>query len=327
MRKTSNFILRFIATGIISAAVGFSGFAETKVEYFKYGDFNNWITRHIPESSVLGGKTKTLYEVGPTQTIEGAKAYKNLNGSPWATSNVYAKVMGISKGSCAVMPDTRSGNDKCAKLTTIMERCKAIGIINVDVVVAGSMFLGEMIEPVSSTSDPYSKMDMGVPFTKRPKALCFDYKLEIPADGKHIYSSGFGKKKILPGQESAEVMVMLQRRWEDGEGHLFAKRVGTGRVRFNKTTDGWVNNYQLPIMYGDITKNPSYKSYMGLIPTEKSYYARNSKGTLVAVNEIDWDDEDATPTHIIVMASAASGEAYTGTLGLTLWIDNVGTTY
>ena len=111
--------------------------AEDNVEYFKYGDFNSWITRQIPESRILGGKIKTLYEVGPTQTVEGAKAYKNLDGSPWATSNVYAKVVGISKGSCAVVPDTRSAGNKCAKLTTIMERCKAIGIIKVDVVVAG----------------------------------------------------------------------------------------------------------------------------------------------------------------------------------------------
>ena len=322
-----NYILRYFTIVVVSIVASISGVAEDKVEYFKYGDFNSWITRNIPESRVLGGKIKTLYEVGPTQTIEGAKAYKNLDGSPWATSNVYAKVVGISKGSCAVVPDTRSAGNKCAKLTTIMERCKAIGIINVDVVVAGSMFLGEMIEPVSSTSDPYSKMDMGIPFTKRPKALCFDYKLEIPVNGKHVYSSGFGKKKILPGQESAEVMVFLQRRWEDSNGHIYAKRVGTGRIRFDKSTKDWVNKYQLPIMYGDITKETGYKPYMGLIPSERSYYARNSKGKLVPVEEVGWDNENATPTHIIVMMSAASGDAYTGTLGLTLWIDNVGTVY
>lgn len=301
--------------------------SQSKTELLKYGDFNSWITRNIPESQIIGGHTKTLYEIGPEQTIDGAKAYRNAGGSPWATSNVYAKVMGISKGSCAVTPDTRSGSDKCARLTTIMERCKAVGIINIDVVVAGSIFLGEMTEPISSTSDPYSKMEMGIPFTRRPKALCFDYRLTIPANAGRVYSSGFGKKKNLPGHENAEVMAYLQRRWEDEKGNIYAKRVGTARVRLDKSTSGWVNGYRLPIMYGDITSSPDYRQYMGLIPAEKSYYARNSKGKMVPVKEVGWDSADAEPTHIIVMASAASGEAYTGTLGLTLWIDNIGLTY
>ena len=82
-------------------AISLSGFAQS-VEKVRYGDFENWITRHIPESKLLGGKTKTVYEIGPTQTIEGAVAYSNKGGSPWATSNVYARVMGINKASNAV---------------------------------------------------------------------------------------------------------------------------------------------------------------------------------------------------------------------------------
>lgn len=327
MRTYKAAIRKYLVATAICATGAIQGFAQSKAETFRYGDFNSWITRNIPESQIIGGNTKTLYEIGPAQTIDGAKAYKNLGNSPWATSNVYAKVMGISKGSCAVMPDTRSGSDKCAKLTTIMERCKAVGLINIDVVVAGSIFLGEMLEPISSTSDPYSKMEMGIPFTRRPKALKFDYKLSIPQNAGRTYSSGFGKKKTLAGQESAEVMVLLQRRWEDADGNLFAKRVGTARVRFGKSTSGWVNGYTLPLMYGDITSDPGYKSHMGLIPAERSYYARNSKGKMVPVKEVGWDSRDATPTHIIVMASAASGDAYTGTIGLTFWIDNIATTY
>ncbi len=293
----------------------------------RYGDFNNWVTRNIPESSIIGGNIKTLYEIGPTQTIDGAKAYTNLGGSPWATSNVYARVMHINKGSNAVFPDERSGTDRCAKLTTIIERCKAIGIINIDVLVGGTIFLGKMIEPVSSTSEPYSKMEMGVPFTGRPKALRFDYKVLMPAENTRVYSSGFGKKKTLQGRDNAEVFIILQRRWEDADGNLFAKRVGTGRERFNASTPGWVNGHCLTVNYGDITSMPTYKPYMGLIPEEKSYYARNSKGKMVPVKEIGWDSPDAVPTHMLVMASSASGEAYIGTPGLTLWIDNVGLLY
>lgn len=297
--------------------------AET-FEKLKYGDFENWVTRIIPESRVLGGHKKTLYEIAPTETITGNVPYSNKGGSPWATSNVLANVMGVVKGSNAVFPDERSAGNKCCKLTCLMEHCKAIGIINIDVVVAGSMFLGKMIEPIKSTKDPYSKMEMGIKFNRRPKALRFDYKLTIPEGNTRTYSSGFGKKKTYGGHDCAEVYIILQRRYEDAEGNIHAKRVGTGRRHFNKSTSGWVNGYDIPVWYGDITKRADYKDYMGLISKEKSYYATNSKGKMVPVIEEGWDSADATPTHILVMASAGSGTAYIGTLGLTLWIDNIG---
>ena len=297
--------------------------AET-FEKLKYGDFENWVTRIIPESRVLGGHKKTLYEIAPTETITGNVPYSNKGGSPWATSNVLANVMGVVKGSNAVFPDERSAGNKCCKLTCLMEHCKAIGIINIDVVVAGSMFLGKMIEPVKSTKDPYSKMEMGIKFNHRPKALRFDYKLTIPEGNTKTYSSGFGKKKTYAGHDCAEVYIILQRRYEDAEGNIHAKRVGTGRRHFNKSTSGWVNGYDIPVWYGDITKRADYKDYMGLISKEKSYYATNSKGKMVPVIEEGWDSADATPTHILVMASAGSGTAYIGTIGLTLWIDNIG---
>jgi hypothetical protein len=298
-----------------------------KVESIKYGNFENWVTRNIKESSVIGGSTKQVYEIAPNATINGSTAYSNQGGSPWATSNVMAKVCGITKTSNAVFPDKRD-NGRCCKMTTLMEHCKAIGIINIDVVVAGSIFLGEMLEPISSTKEPYSKMEMGVAFTKRPTALQFDYKLSMPdASTGRTYSSGFGKKKTLTGNDNAEVYIILQRRWEDADGNLYAKRVGTGRERYSKSTNGWVNNHRIKIHYGDITKESYYKSYMGLISADKSYYAKNSKGKMVPVKEVGWDSADATPTHMLVMASSGSGTAYIGTIGLTLWVDNFALVY
>ena len=142
-----------------------------------------------------------------------------------------------------------------------------------------------------------------------------------------LYSSGFGKKRTLPGHEKAEVYILLQRRWEDADGKIHAKRVGTGRRLFDKSTPGWVNGYEIPVWYGDITTHAGYKPYMGLIPEEKSYYAMNSKGKMVPVIEEGWDEADATPTHMLVMASAAQGEPYVGTIDMTLWLDNIGLVY
>ena len=190
-----------------------------KVEMLPYGDFNSWVTRNIKESRVLGGNEKQCYAIGPNTTVDGDKAYTNAGGSPWASSNVMAKMCGITKVSNAVFPDVRSGGNRCARLTTMMENCKALGIVDIDVLVAGTVFLGRMLEPVKSTSNPYSKMEMGIPYAKRPKALRYDYKLSIPA-GNMVYSSGFGKKRTIAGSDRAEVFIYLQRRWEDADGNI-----------------------------------------------------------------------------------------------------------
>lgn len=311
-----------ILPALAAAFIGFTAAAQ-KTEAISYGDFDDWVTRNIKESHIIGGKTRQVYEIGPTQTINGDKAYVNLGGSPWATSNVMAKVCGITKTSNAVFPEARPGHGRCVKMSTILENCKAIGIINIDVVVAGSIFLGQMFEPIKSTSDPYSKMEMGVPFTKRPKALVFDYKFYLPDGDSRLYSSGFGSKKTLKGSDEGETFIFLQHRWEDAEGNLYAKRVATGRERYSKSTQGWVNGHRLELDYGDITGSPHYRPYMGLIPQEKNYYARNSKGKMVPVREVGWDSPDATPTHMLVMFSSGSGDAYVGTVGTCLWVDNV----
>lgn len=315
---------KILALAGLLALMNINGSAET-VEPIKYGNFEHWVTRHITESSIIGGKTKTIYAIGPTQTINGAKAYHNLGGSPWGTCNVYAKVMGVVKTSNAVYPDTH-GSGKCAKLVTQMEHVKAVGIINMDVLVTGSIFLGSMREPISSTKNPYSKMEMGVPFTQRPKYLQFDYKLNAPT-GDRTYSSGFGSKKTVRGRDYSEVFILLQRRWEDAKGNIHAARVGTGRMRFGATTPGWVNKHRIPIWYGNITNHAGYHSYMGLIPKDKSYHARNSKGKVVPVIEEKWDDANAAPTHMVLMASSTCGTAFLGTLGMTFWVDNFALVY
>lgn len=311
-----------IKKSIIAAFCIFSASnISAQTEKIKFGDFNQWVTRTISESSILGGNTKTLYEVGPTTTITGNKAYVNMGGSPWGTSNVYAKVKGIVKGSNAVFPAVRSGSNKCVKMCSMIDNVKALGIINMDVMVAGSLYLGQMMEPVTSTSNPYAKMNMGMPYTKKPKALVFDYKVDMPATNSRTKSSGFGSKKTLSGRDKAVVFLFLQKRWEDEKGNIHALRVGTAGKQFANGSQ-WVNGFHLPIVYGDISTKAGY-GWVGLRNGTNSYYAKNSKGKLVPVKEEGFD-ANATPTHVILMMSAGSGEPYVGTEGLTFYVDNVG---
>lgn len=293
-----------------------------RLEPIKFGDFSNWVTREVKESKLLGGDTKTLYEIAPSKHIPGEnKPYSNMGGSPWATSNAYAKVSGIVKGSGTVSPFNRNGN-KCARMEAKMEHVKVLGIINMDVMVAGTIFLGHIYEPITSPKGPFSKMEMGVPFTKRPKALVYDFKVDMPNVNTRIKSTGFSPKKTLQGRDNAEVYVLLQKRWEDKNGNIYAQRVGTGRERYDKSVP-WTKGHVLEIKYGDISKKPGFKQWQGLLNGDKAYYAKNSKGKLVPVEEVGWADENATPTHVLVMLSSSCGEPFVGTEGLTLYVDNV----
>lgn len=298
-----------------------SGADAERVEKIRYADFSSWYTREITESKVIGGKRKTIYEVAPSGHAAGNKPYRNLGGSPWATSNVYAKVSGVVKASNTVSPAMVGGN-RMAKLSTKMEEVKVLGIINLDVMVPGTIFLGTVREPISSTSDPFRKLSMGIPYTKRPKALVYDIRVDMPNVNTRIKSTGFGPKKTLKGRDKAEVYVMLQKRWEDAKGNIYAHRVGTGRERYSSSVP-LKKGHVLPIHYGDITKTACYKPYMRLLDGENAYYAYNSKGKLKPVHEVGWAPEGTVPTHVLVMFSSTCGEPFVGTEGLDVYVDNV----
>ena len=55
----------------------------------------------------------------------------------------------------------------CARLDTRMESVKVLGIVDITVLAAGSMFLGTVHEPIKSTKNPNKMLQMGIPFTER----------------------------------------------------------------------------------------------------------------------------------------------------------------
>lgn len=290
-------------------------------ELIPFGDFEQWVTRKITESKIIGGNPRTLYAIAPNTVIEGNVPYSNMGGSPWATSNAYADVLGVKKGSCTVTPAMRADGSRCARLEAKLETVKVAGLIDIEILVSGSIYLGEMYEPVRSATDPYGKMSMGIPFTKRPKKLVFDYKLNMSNTGNRIYSSGL-KKKVVQGPDSAEVYILLQHRWEDEKGNVYAHRVGTARERFTTSSKGWVREHEMNIHYGDISKESFYRPYMGLLSGKRSYYCLNSKGKIVPVQEVGWGAPDEEVTHMLMMASSGCGTAFVGAEGTVFWVDN-----
>ncbi len=291
-------------------------------EAIPYAHFEQWVTRHITESPILGGNARSLYAIAPDTVINGAVAYRNLGGSPWATSNAYANIIGIKKVSCTAVPENREGGGKCARLDSKLEVVRVLGMVDIEVLISGSIYLGELYEPIRSVNNPYGKMTMGIPFTKRPKKLIFDYNLTMSENGNRIYSTGLSPKKVVQGPDSAEVYILLQHRWEDEDGNVYAHRVGTGRERFTQSTDGWVNEYAIDVHYGDISQESYFRPYMDLLNGKRSYSCMNSKGKIVPVQEVSWGAPDEEVTHMLVMASSGCGTAFVGAEGTTLLVDN-----
>ena len=302
------------------------GVFAQRVEKIPFGDMEQWQTRIIKESFLLGGDTKKLYDLAPTAEKKGAIPYTRNNISPWASSNVLASPVGIVKTSCSVFPEKR-GNGYCARLEVVEERCKAIGFVNIVVVASGSIYLGGMQVPVKSAKDPMSKLDQGIPFTSCPSAIHFDYKTKRATQ---VYKASGGTKVTkLSGTDNAEVMMLLIHRWEDAEGNVYAKRVGTAVEKFGKNVLDWVNDYQIPVRYGNITKEPYFKSYMGLINSSSPnpYYTTNSKGKMVPVQEVGWAEAGVKPTHLVLKISSSDLGPYIGTVGSVFWVDNVELVY
>jgi hypothetical protein len=296
-----------------------SAFAQ-RYEKVPFGDFEQWVVRYIDESQIIGGNRKTLYVIGPTDTIVGNDAY-DYKKTIWATSNAFAKVMGITKTSTNVTPD-RGPTGRCAKLATQYAYCKVAGMVNIKVLAAGSIYWGKMLEPITGVSDPYAFMDWGIPFTKRPKAMVLNYRSVIPNTGKLVKGTTF-RTVEFDGYDPAEIMFVLQYRWEDEKGNIHAKRVGTAFYHVDQTSHGWVSDFRIPVIYGDARRSPDYKPYMDLITGEKTMYALNSKGKKKPVVEEGWADADCPVTHAIMAVTSGSQGAFIGALGNILWVDEI----
>ena len=279
------------------------------MQFIPKGNFESWSSQSIKESGIIGGNTVTLMHIG----------------RPWGSSNVWAKVSGVTKTNVSVYRDTHPGHGHCAKLYTHIVEAKVLGIINIKVLAAGSLFLGDVREPITGTKDGPKAINWGIPFTHRPKAVRFDYKTLLPNSATRIKQNGFSSASKVAGRDYAVAILYLQKRHEDANGNITAKRVGTMVVKYSKSTNGWVNDATYTIHYGDIRHMAGYDaSLMGLRNCD---YARNRKGKSVIIKETGWASANETPTHLILQFSSSHGGAYIGTPGNTLWIDNVALVY
>lgn len=289
-----------------------------------YGTFDRWCVREIKESGLIGGQTKYLYEFygEPTDTLRtGKEPFRSPEDYLWRTNNVLAVVAGVVKTNNTVFPEER-GDGYCARIETHIEEVKALGIVNMDVTCQGVMLIGDLPEPIKDTKSPMAKVDYGLPFNGKPKAVRLDYKADVGHEV--IRGTGFSKLKPLGMPDWAELTVILQKRWEDEDGNVHAIRVGTGIERIMEDVPEWKNGHEITIHYGDITDEGFYQDYMGLkTDPETAYHTINSKGKNVMIQEEGWAEPGTEPNHMMIHFISSCGKAFYGGVGNTLWIDNV----
>ena len=321
MRRIRNFVMSLMAAILFTVSAGAQQSVVDAIN--AYGTFDSWSMREVKESGLIGGATKTLYEFyGDQETVfTGKTPFCAPEGYLWRTNNVLAVVAGVVKTNNTIFPEKR-GSGYCARIETHIEEVKALGVINMDVTCQGALLIGALPEPITTTKDPMAKVFYGVPFTGSPRSIVMDIKADVGHEV--IRGTGFSKLKPMGYPDSAEITVMLQKRWEDEDGVVHALRVGTAIWRISEDIPEWRNGHELKINYGDITGESWYEDYMGLKnDPESAYHALNSNGKNVIIQEDGWAEPGTEPTHMIINIISSCGKAFFGGVGNTIWVDNV----
>ncbi len=325
---TKNHLAALVACFILSGATAAfsqnisSPYVDTQGQ-LNYSSLDFWYARKVKESFVLSGKTIELYGVGKLpSTADFFDTTLKDPKSPWGTTNIYSKMV-LDLGNTRVFPEKR-GSGFCCRLETAIRKDNIAGL-KVEVLIAGTLFVGEMLEPVRGLKDPLKNVSQGIPFNRKPKAVKFDYKYHVGNQRvKAVYSID-----PVEGTDKAEFCIILQKRWEDQNGNVFATRIGGARQFFTGTVGQWVNGATFPVTYGDITRLPEYDAKtMGLIPSVGEVYVKNSQGKLVPLVETGWGKPDDLPTHMIFyFTSSYQGILYQGSPESVFWVDNIELVY
>ena len=295
-------------------------------EAIPFGDFEQWTLRRIKESAIVGKDSVTVYEIDKEQIIHGNIPYINRE-SPWATSNAFAKVAGIVKTNVNVYPaphdtpadgsSTGKPGKRCAEMRTEIMSFKVLGMARVNVLTAGAVYLGKLKEPISSMDNAIGSVNIGIPFTKMPKYLVFDYKATIRNSGTVSKSTGM-KRTDMPGKDKAIVTIQLQKRMET-DGKIYAERVATGEMLIDSSC-GWRHGVKLKLEYGEPENKEKLSQFSQL---NSFFYAENTSGKSVPVQETGWAAPGTVPTHLIIYFASGYLGPFTGEIGNSLSIDNV----
>ena len=126
------------------------------------------------------------------------------------------------------------------------------------------------------------------------------------------------KRTDMPGKDKAIVTIQLQKRTETG-GKIYAERVATGEMLIDSSCD-WKHGVKLKLEYGRPSDENALSQFSRL---NSFFYAENSSGKSVPVQETGWADPGTAPTHLIIYFASGYLGPFTGEIGNSLSIDNI----
>lgn len=130
-------------------AIGNGIWAQQRwTEPIPYGDMDQWQVRYIKESKLLGGQTKTLYAIAPTDTVRENKAYVSADGNPWGCSATYAKFMGIETAMEGSVVPERRGYGYCCRMSNVLSH---VNIGDIYAMVSGTIYMGQALSNHSAS--------------------------------------------------------------------------------------------------------------------------------------------------------------------------------
>ncbi len=314
--------MRKVQVIVFIAAWG-SLLSHAQLKPIPYGDFETWSVHYIQESRLMGGQLSPIYIPAPTDTLISNKAYQYADPKDmWTTSNGYVEILKICKTSLSVMPDVQDDayHGTACKMVVKQQDVVVLGL-DVHFIMAGTLYAGRTHEPFIPFGDNDLNIEFGFPIEGCPQAVVFDYKAEVSPDSTLTQCKALGKAKLIKGFDCPKVYCLLQRRWEDDKGNIYAERVGTAQMYVTESTD-WVDGFVLRIKYGEVT-NPTRHERL-----QSWMHQMNSKGRNVPVKEVGWAAEGTQPTHICLsFAASCLDQGGTGHLGNAFWVDNIGLLY
>ena len=161
--------------------------------------------------------------------------------------------MVLDVGNTRVYPEKR-GDGSCCRLETAIRKDNIAGL-KVEVLIAGTLFVGELNEPVRGLKDPLKNVNQGIAFSKKPKAVKFDYKYSV---GNQRVKSCFIVSIRRKGLIRQSFVSFFRNDGKIRMGTCLPPVLVAPVGFFTGTVSQWVNGAKFPVSYGDCTRLPEY---------------------------------------------------------------------
>lgn len=225
----------------------------------------------------------------------------NKDFSQWINSTTIDPTPGIGLGWASAnnsfVKGTRQvSNDKGGYAVQLTTSRQNLSFMKLDLIAAGSLFLGEFIFNIKHLDNPKAMTRFGIPFDAKPQKVKIRAKY-TPGDQLMQSvkdNSGRWSASAIEGVDKGHIWVQLMR-WS-GQGELDYHKdpieglvvIGEGEYIFTGIDQerNWIER-EFPISYTDRTLQPTHIAVVFTSSKEGDYFI-GAEGSVLTVDEIDF---------------------------------------